>query len=486
MSSRGGGAEAMQAIVQDSCGVADVWRAGYGAQGRVTMSLRIIMSSRLGRFAGAADRPGAARRGLKDRTAAEVALEPEPPAPRRVGWGFVSLYALAYMSTSLLFLAPVLVTLALKVDSLVGIKRAPSSLALVAGIGALVALVGNPFFGKMSDRTASRLGMRRPWMVTGLVGGSLGIVIVALAPNIPVVLAGWCVAQLFFNALLAAMVAVLPDQVPSVQRGLVSGVLGVCMPVASVCATFLVKLFTGNLLAMFLGPCAIGGLFILLFAVSLKDRRLATAEKPAWSLREFASTFYVNPRKSPDFAWAFASRFMFVMAYAFLVTYQAYYLLDKIGSAVSDVPQQIFLGTLVQSAVVVAASLIGGKVSDRTGRRKIFVLTASIVYGLALFVIAIASDFSGFLVGMAISGLGFGVYLAVDLALVVDVLPDKRSAAKDLGVFNIAGALPFSIAPAIAPAILVFGSGSYGVLYAVAGLCAIIGAFAILPVRRVR
>ena len=435
---------------------------------------------------GAAARPGTARRGLTDRTAAEAALEPEPRAAHRVGWGFVSLYALAYMSTSLLFIAPLLVTLALKVDSLVGIERAPSSLALVAGTGALLAMVANPFFGKMSDRTASRLGMRRPWMVGGLAGGSLGIVIVALAPNIPVVLAGWCIAQLFFNALLAAMVAVLPDQVPSVQRGLVSGVLGVCLSVASVCGTFLVKLVTGNMLAMFLTPCAIGGFFILLFAVTLKDRRLASAEKPAWSLREFASTFYVNPRKSPDFAWAFASRFMFVLAYAFLVTYQAYYLLDKIGTAKADVPQQIFLGTLAQSAVIVAASLIGGKLSDRTGRRKIFVLTASILYGLALFVIAIATDFSGFLVGMAIGGLGFGVYVAVDLALVVDVLHDEDNAAKDLGVFNIAGALPFSIAPAIAPAILTIGSGSYGVLYMVAGLCAIIGAVAILPVKRVR
>jgi MFS family permease len=430
--------------------------------------------------------PVPARRGLKDRTAAEAALEPELPGARRVGWGFISRYTLAYMSTSLLFLAPLLVTLALKVDSLVGIERAPDSLALVAGIGALVAMVANPFFGRMSDRTSSRLGMRRPWMVTGLAGGSLGIGIIALAPSIPVVLLGWCIAQLFFNALLATMVAVLPDQVPSVQRGLISGVLGVCTPIASVCGTFLVKLFAGSLLVMFLAPCAIGGFFVLLFAVTLNDRRLAKSDKPIWSLREFASTFYVNPRKNPDFSWAFASRFMFVLAYAFLATYQAYYLLDKIGTAKADVPQQIFLGTLTQAAVVVAASLIGGKLSDRTGRRKIFVLTASIVYGVALFAIAIASDFSGFLVGMAISGLGFGVYAAVDLALVVDVLHDKRNAAKDLGVFNIAGALPFSIAPAIAPAILVIGSGSYGVLYMVAGLCAIIGAFAILPVKRVR
>ena len=225
------------------------------------------------------------------------------------------------------------------------------------------------------------------------------------------------------------MVAVLPDQVPIGQRGLISGILGVGMPIASVSATFLVKLFTGNQLAMFLVPCAIAGCFILLFVVTLNDRRLAREDKPAWSLREIASTFYVNPRKSPDFAWAFASRLMFVLAYAFLITYQAYYLLEKIGSTVAEVPQQIFLGTLAKSAVLIAAALTGGRLSDRTGRRKIFVFSASIVYGLALFVVAIASDFNGFLVGMAISGLGFGVYLAVDLALVVDVLPTPDTAA---------------------------------------------------------
>jgi MFS family permease len=217
----------------------------------------------------------------------------------------------------------------------------------------------------------------------------------------------------------------------------------------------------------------------------LHDRRLARTDRPTWSLREFAGTFYVNPRKNPDFAWAFASRFLFVLAYAFLTTYQAYYLLEKIGSAEAEVPQQIFLGTLVQSAVIVAASLIGGRLSDQTGRRKIFVLTAAIVYGVAMFVIALASDFNGFLVGMAIGGLGFGMYIAVDLALVADVLQDKDH-AKDLGVMNIAGALPFSIGPAIASVILAIGGGSYGVLYAVGGVCAILGAAAILPVKRVR
>jgi MFS family permease len=407
-------------------------------------------------------------------------------APHRVGWGFVALYALSFMSTCLVLIAPLLVTLSLKVNSLVGIDRAPNSLALVTGIGALAAMVGNPFFGRMSDRTTSRLGMRRPWMIIGLVGGTLGVLVVAVAPSIAVVVAGWCVAQIFFNALLAAHVAVLPDQVPTAQRGVVSGVLGVCLPIASVGGTYVVQLFTGDRLAMFLVPCAIGGFFILVFAATLKDRRLVGPGPPSWSWREFAGTFYVDPRKSPDFTWAFASRFLFVLAYAFLITYQAYYLLEKLDTAEADVPRQIFLGTLAQSAVVVAASLISGRLSDRTGRRKIFVLVASVVYSLALFVVAIASSFDGFLVGMAISGLGFGMYVAVDLALVADVLPDPANAARDLGVFNIAGALPFFVAPAIAPVVLALGSGSYGALYAVAGGCAFLAAVAILPVKGVR
>jgi MFS family permease len=165
---------------------------------------------------------------------AEAAPEGAPPARRRVGFRFISLLTLAYTGTNLLFLAPLLVTLALKVNALVGTKQAPNSLALVAAIGAFLSMFANPFFGRMSDRTSSPLGMRRPWMVIGLMGGSLGILVVALAPNIGLVLVGWCLAQVFFNALLASLVAVIPDQVPTAQRGLLAGVLGVC---SLVCCT---------------------------------------------------------------------------------------------------------------------------------------------------------------------------------------------------------------------------------------------------------
>ena len=406
------------------------------------------------------------------------------PAP--VGAGFVTTYALAYMSVALMLIAPLLVTLALKIRSLVGTEQAPASLALVTGIGGLLTVVAAPVFGRLSDRTRSAYGMRRPWMFGGLACGVVGIAVVAVAPNVAVVLGGWCLAQLAFNALQAALVAVLPDQVPLPQRGTVSGVLGITVPVAAVLGTFLVQLFEGSQVAMFLAPCAIGAVLVVIFAARLDDRRLALHDARPWSLRDLVAAFHVHPRRDPDFAWAFAGRFLFICAYAFLTTYQAFYLLEQVGSSETEVPRQVFLATSVQSAVLVVASLSAGRLSDRTGRRKAFVAAAAVTYGIALFVIAAADSFSGFLVGMAISGLGFGTYMAVDLALVADVLPDPASTARDMGLFNIANALPYALAPAVAPAILTAGGDSYGVLYAVAGSCAVLAAAAVLPIRGVR
>jgi MFS family permease len=163
-----------------------------------------------------------------------------------------------------------------------------------------------------------------------------------------------------------------------------------------------------------------------------------------------------------------------------------YFLIDHLGSAEKAVPQQVFVATLVQSAVVVATSLVSGRVSDRLGRRKPFVFAAALVYAAAMVVVALADSYGGFLAGIAVSGLGFGMYFAVDLALVADVLPDPTRAAKDLGVFNYAGALPFAVAPVLAPTILAIGGGGYPLLYAVAAGCAAAGAAAIVPVKAAR
>ena len=223
--------------------VAAVWAAGRRRPARPVTRRRQVAAAthhttwRGGRrIARRAARPAG---GHTSRHAGASWLAARPGEPGRVG--FISLYTLSYAGGALLFLAPLLVSLALKVNDLVGIDDAPRNLALVTGVGSLLAIVSNPLFGRLSDRTTARMGMRRPWMLVGLAGGTIGILTVALAPNIGVVLLGWCIAQVFLNALLAAQTAVLPDQVPRSQRGIVSGVLGICLPVASVAGTYLVQ-----------------------------------------------------------------------------------------------------------------------------------------------------------------------------------------------------------------------------------------------------
>ncbi len=419
-------------------------------------------------------------------------LVPEQSAPveeqdRSVGIGFVSAYCAAYLGVFVALLTPVLVTLAIRVEQLDPSGKA-QSLALVMGVGAFCALVANPFFGKLSDRTTSRFGMRRPWLAGGAMVGMAGLFIVATADNIAVVLLGWCVAQLAWNAVLAALLAVLPDQVPLRQRGRVSGLLGMGPVVALVIGALLTRIFAGSVLWMFMMPTVVGVASVAVLLVLLRDRVLAPGQRPPYSFREFLGSFWVNPLRHQDFGWAWLSRFLVFMGVATLTTYQVYYLIDHLGRSPGEIPQLMLISTLVLATAVVIGSNASGWLSDLAGRRKVFVLTSALVFGAGMLLLAFGESFPVFLVSIAIGGLGKGVYFAVDLALVADVLPNKDTdAAKDLGVFNIANAMPQSLAPAIAPIFLAIGGGgNYSALYLAAAVFVFLGAFAIQPVRGVR
>jgi len=418
----------------------------------------------------------------QEQPASAAAVDHKP----RVGWGFITLHALAYTGTWLALLTPVLVTIALKIRQL-DPQTAASSLSLVLGFGAFFALIGNPLFGRLSDRTTSRFGMRRPWLIGGIVCGAGALLMIATAKSVAAVLIGWCLAQLAFNAVLAAVIAVLPDQIPAEQRGTVAGVMGICLPLGQVSGTFLVQSVSGSMLSMFLLPALIGVAAVVLFAFMLRDRHLQPGTVPPLQFSKAAEIYWVNPRRHPDFAWAWLSRLLLVLGTAFLNTYQPFYLIDRLGLAEHQIPTMIFQGILVQTLAIVAVSILGGRLSDAIGRRKIFVVIGGAAYAIGLWVIAVASDYVTFLVGMTITGIGHGVYFAVDLALVTDVLPNRwRDAGKDLGIFNVANALPQALAPAFGPVILAISGDNYTWLFTVAGFITLLASFSILPVRSVR
>lgn len=417
-------------------------------------------------------------------TAPYTTETPAEPS-ERVGLGFLIVLALAYMGVFLGLLTPIIVTMALKLTDF-GKGSLSGHLSLVLGVGALFALVGNPLFGKLSDRTTSRLGRRRPWLIGGVIGALAGLAVVATASSVFLVVVGWSITQVSFNATLAALIAVLPDQVPVSQRGLASAFLGVGIPVAAIVGTYIVAGVHGTFLK-FLVPGLIAAALVLLLVAVLPDKRSAKGSVPKYTVGEFARSFYVNPRQAPDFSWAWLSRFLLFMGLSFLLTYQVPYLLGHLGVAEDRIGDLVFRATLVQSGVLIVVSFIAGPISDRIRRRKAFVVVAAVIYAAGLAVIAFAPDYGTFLVGMAISGAGQGIYIAVDLALVTDVLPSPDTAARDLGVFNIASAGPQSLAPSVAPLFLAIGGpANFVALFGAAAIFAGLGALAIIPIRKVR
>ena len=402
------------------------------------------------------------------------------PLPPRASARFITIYAAAYAALWLALLTPAMITLALRVRELAA-RNATSAISLVLFTGAVAALISNPLFGALSDHTHSRFGRRRPYLVGGALCGLGSLALIGIAPSVTLICVGWCLAQLAYNAVLAAMVAIVPDQISASQRGTVVGILGVCMPVGQIVGTFLVQLLSTDLTLALLVPGLLGVAGVLTLAWVLPDAPLAreesaTVQAPA-----------VEPLSRRDFYWAWLSRVFFVMGSIFLQAYQPLLLIDGMGFAAAQGPKLIFRSTLVQAIMMVAWSLIAGRLSDRIGRRKPIAMTGSVIQGLGLWLIALAPSYTLFLCGVALLGVGHGVYEGVNLALVTEVLPDRdHHAAKDLGLLNITNTLPQVIAPLAAPVILAVSQGNFTLLFLVAGAVPIVGAALQSPLKSVR
>lgn len=412
-----------------------------------------------------------------------VSDTPTAVAPTR-GRGSSLMYTIgmpiAMLGLYIALLPPVLVAMALKVAEIAPDNQA-GVLGLALGVGAFAAMVANPLAGRFSDRTAGRLGMRRPWIIGGTVVGFAGLVVVATTTSTLVLVLAWGVTQIAYNATIAALTAVMPDHVTRSQRGRVAALLGLSQNLALVGGTFLVQLFTTSATQMII-PGAIGSAVVVLYALLFRDRVLEQRPTSRLGIGQLFGSFVFNPVKHPDLGWAWLTRFMMVAAQYTAVSYLTYFLRDDIGIADAHVANAVFQGTLWNVVGIVLTSLIAGWLSDKLGRRKLFVAIAGIVGVVGLVLIAIAPSLGMVLVGEFVMGAGMGVFYAVDLALITDVLPSDEDNAKDLGVVNIAQALPQSIVPAAAPGVIALTGGYSG--FFITG--AVVGLLGIVSVSRIR
>jgi MFS family permease len=407
---------------------------------------------------------------------------------KKVGPKFIFVLFLAQFLFFVALLGPAIVGIAVKVNTIVPVDQRTTAVAIVAGFGAAAAFIANVLFGRFSDRTTSRWGRRRPWIIGGTIVMTLAFVIMALGTNVAMVTLGWFLAQAGANAAFAPFVATLADQVPKVQRGKLAAALGMAQNLGVYGGTLVAQQFQDQLLIMFVGPAILAIGAMVLYAVVLKDQVLPS-RPPSMTVREWVTTFWVSPRHHPDFALAWWSRFLITLATFMFTTFRLFYMQDRIGLDESDAVAAVSTGVLIYTVVLLVASPIAGWISDRTGRRKVFVAGATFIFAIGTLMLTQAGTVGQFYAVEAVLGLAYGIYVGVDLALVCDVLPNADDSGKDLGVFNMANAMPQTLAPLLGGILLAINSvanQNYDLLLGVAGVLSIIGALVILPIKSVR
>jgi MFS family permease len=400
----------------------------------------------------------------------------EPTALVRGRW--TAAVVLANVGVFAAFLGPIQVLLA-KQSDVIAPGNKEFVFGLVTGIGAAVSVVANPLAGAVSDRTASRFGRRVPWVLGGALGGAAGLLVLSGASAVAVMVVGWCLVQLFCNALLAAVTAAVPDRVPKVQRGVVGGWVALAQTLGALVGVGLATV-VGGIGVGYLACAAFLVLSVIPYVVASGDERLPSKEPLVW--REFVKSFWVSPRKYPDFGWAWLTRFLLNVGNALGTLYLFFYLQDAVKYG--DPDTGVLVLTAIYSLCTILTAVWSGSWSDKIGKRKVFVTWAGVVMAVGAMVLAIWPTWIAAIIGAVVLGIGFGVYLSVDFALLTEVLPSARDRAKDLGVINIANSLPQVIAPAIAaPVVKVLGG--YPVLYTLAAVVTLAGAVLVKKVRAV-
>ncbi|MGA1826868.1 MFS transporter [Microbacterium sp.] len=411
----------------------------------------------------------------------EAAGNEDPPTPikgvRRLLWWIIP----ANMGVFIIWGAFLGILLPAQVAGLDSANKI-ANFAIISTVGAVFALFGQPISGQISDRTRSRFGRRAPWIMIGSVVGALSLVGLAFADSFVGVLIAATIVQTAYNFAQGPLSAVMPDRVPIKRRGTFSALSGIGLMVGALGGQIVGSVFLGSIAAGYLFLAVFSVLMLTLFVIFNPDYSSKEVPREPFRFADFLRTFWVNPVKHPDFFWAFTGRTLLYAGYFTVTGYQFYILTDYIGieNPATVIP---VLGLLTLAGILIS-TIVSGPLSDKVGRRKPFIFGSSVLVGVAMLAPMISPTLPAWMVMTFVAGLGFGMFQAVDTALMSQVLPSAKSFAKDLGVVNIAATLPQALAPAIAGAI-VLGFGFVG-LFPLGIALSVLGAFAVWPIKASR
>jgi MFS family permease len=184
-----------------------------------------------------------------------------------------------------------------------------------------------------------------------------------------------------------------------------------------------------------------------------------------------------------DFRRVFVGRFVLVLGHQMISSYMLFVLMDHVGLTRTVAAGQASLVVGVHTVCLGVGAALTGRWTDRLGRRKPFVVVSTVGVAAALVVPLVSPTVGAVLVYAVVAGLGRGVYLAVDTALMIDVLPEALTTGRDLAVLGLAQVLPQTLAPVLAALLLSVTGGAYEGLFVLAIVLVLVS---LVPVLRIR
>ncbi len=323
-----------------------------------------------------------------------------------------------------------------------------TSMLMITAVGAIVGIIIQPTVGYISDYTVSRWGRRKPYIVFGSLLDAVFLLGIAMGSSVLMLAAFFLLLSISTNIARGPFQGYVPDLVAEPQVGMASGMVGLMQVVGNVTGFLLVALsVTLGVMPLSLVAVALVELVTMASVVLKVGKGMPPRPRhgKSWSTiaREAWATDILRER---SYVWLLASRLLFLLAGSLLVNFVLIYLSRAHGMS-QDEANSMYIAVLI--AVVgtsMLAILPASRLSDRVGRKPlIFAACAGGAVGAAI--IALTPSIPIAIVGAALFGAANGSFLAVDWALMTDIIP-RASAGRYMGMSNVAtgSAGPLSLA----------------------------------------
>ena len=341
-----------------------------------------------------------------------------------------------------------------RVPQLVAAGQGASALALTGWLALPVVLLVQPTVGMISDYTISRWGRRKPYIVIGATLDVLFLVGLATSQTFLVLVVFLILLQFSSNFAQGPFQGYVPDLVPGEQVGLASALVGAMQTVGFVTGGIVISL--AYMLGEFTLPLIFIGLLELATALGtflwVREGKTARDRRGRSWVQIGLSAWGLDILKERSFTFLVVSRLMFLAGVNVFLGFYVLFLNRTLGMTDDQKALWVPLIGVIVGVSTAIATIPSGLLSNRVGRKPM-IYVAAVVGGIGLGVAGIAPGPEVLLAGVLLIGIASGTFLAVDWALMTDIIP-KASSGRFMGISNLAVGLAGPVAGLLAGPII--------------------------------